>query len=98
MGSLTLGDIISWVKDLGTLGVLILILWWGNDGRWVWGWQRDREVTACKQSCDEKVERERSIANEYREDRDQWKKTAIDLLQLGRVTTGALAERKVTDD
>lgn len=36
---MTLGEIVSIIKDTGTLGVLILIIVSGAQGRWVWGYQ-----------------------------------------------------------
>lgn len=98
VGGITLGQAIDWIKDLGTLGVLIIVLWWGKAGVWLWGWQRDRDIqreqgafAQYKLERDREVERERAIGNEYRIDRDRWQTTAMDLLQTAQLTTGALA-------
>lgn len=99
MNDISVGDLVSWVKDLGTLGVLLVVLLWGREGKWLWAWQRDRDIQREKEAHesykaerDREYQRECQICAEYRVDRDKWQSTAMELLQTARVSTGALAQ------
>lgn len=47
MDEVTISQFLTYIKDAGTLGVLIIILWSGAKGGWVWGWQ-------YKQTCQDR--------------------------------------------
>lgn len=73
---MTVVDIALWIKDAGTLAVLMLVIWGGWTGKYVWRWQHDREIAS---------ERERT--GDYKRDAQEWKTLSLELLRNNRTAT-----------
>lgn len=52
MQALTLGEVLGWIRDLGSLAIMALIIWWGvqEDPKWVPG-SSHRQVLADKDAA-----------------------------------------------
>lgn len=72
---MTLVDIALWIKDAGTLAVLLLVVWGGWTKKWLWYWQHQAQLDA---------ERERTA--DYKRDAQEWKTLSLELLRSNRTS------------
>lgn len=57
MGELTVAEIFNFIKDGGTLAILLLILWSGHKGWWVFG-KHYNEVVQELEECREIIQQD----------------------------------------
>lgn len=90
-GGPSVGDILGWVKDAGTIGVLVIILWGAGQEWWVTGIQYRRVL----RERDDELDRARI-------ERDDYKRELFNVLgltdraarTLDRATDRVFAERE----
>lgn len=64
-----------WIKEAGTLAVLLLVIWGGWTGKYIWHWQHQAQLDA---------ERERTA--DYKRDAQEWKTLSLELLRSNRTS------------
>jgi hypothetical protein len=72
---LTLIDLALWIKDAGTLAVLLLVIWGWWTGKYIWRWQHDREIETCN-----------ARTADYKRDAQEWKTLSLELLRSNRTS------------
>lgn len=72
---MTLIDLALWIKDAGTLGMLLLIVWAGWTRKWLWYWQHESALEA-----------EQARTDDYKRDAQEWKSLSLELLRSNRTS------------
>jgi hypothetical protein len=80
MEALTLGEVLGWIRDLGSLAIMALIIWWGvqEQPKWVPGSMHRKAMQDMDESCqktlrDKDTQHARELKGHEDRDRNAWR-------------------------